>query len=342
VATEFPEWITVTTTHGEQCKTYQKTPVSRVTRPEYKGNKCRNAHGCRAEEAASPYFHLLLQFLVQLLTENARTLRPDQYGSSAAMQLLMPRGHCSNWTAVALIVVEGIGSRVLPRHVSDTYFALLHLLVDVCGSPLQPEFEKTVFIWLAGTGMAALEAASGESTNDSLAELLQRSKWHSMKLQLVNAVLMTRFDSSELSRKAGDLLKDVHSKAKLGERLVHLYFHLKAKAGLQVGEDRSFDNESLVIFVTSAWQSAKALQHELPQLWEYLLQNADAIRSGFTTFQERIDRLSRMRNATKGETERVVLYMTLLRALIHQICGGASPATSPARGGPSPQKRLRN
>ncbi len=164
-----------------------------------------------------------------------------------------------------------------------------------------------------------------------------------MKLQLVNAMLMTRFDSSELSKRAGDLLKDVHSKAKLGERLVHLYFHLKAKSGLQQGEDRSFDNESLVIFVTSAWQSAKALQHELPQLWDYLLLHADAIRSGFAVFQERIDRLSRMRHAAKGESERVVLYMTLLRALIDQICSNAGAIGSPSRGGgsQSPQKRQR-
>jgi hypothetical protein len=107
--------------------------------------------------------------------------------------------------------------------------------------------------------------------------------------------------------------------------------------GLSANEDRSFDNESLVIFVTSAWQSAKALQHEMPQLWEYLMQNSELIRSGFATFQDRIDRLSRMRGAHKGETERVVLYMALLKAVIDQLCGGGGAA----RGGQSPQKRLR-
>ena len=337
IATQFPQWVTVTVTHGEKCKTFQKTPVVKTTRSDTSLSKCRAVHGCRTQESVSPYFHLLLQFFVQVMTENARALRPEQYRSSAVMEMLMPHGHCSNWTAVAVIVMEGIGSRVLPRHVSDTYFALLHLLVDVCGSPAHPEFESTAFVWLSGTGIAALEAASGNSVNDSLAELLQRSKLHSMKLQLVNAMLMTRFDSSELSKKHGDLLKDLHSKSKLGERLVHLYFHLKAKTGLQGSDTRTFDNESLVIFVTSAWQSAKALQHEMPQLWEYLMQNADLIRSGFATFQERIDRLSRMRGAAKGETERVVLYMALLKALIDQLCGGGGAA----RGGQSPQKRLR-
>ncbi len=341
-ASQFPQFISVVTTHGDKCKMYAKGPV--VTEPlsEAGASKCRNAHGCTRQEVPSPYFPLLLQFLVQLLTENARTLRPDQYRSSAVMEMLMPNGNTSNWTEVAAIVMEGIGSGQLPRQVSDSYFALLHLLVDVCGNRAMPEFENSVFVWLSGTGVPVLESASGNNVNDRLAELLQRSKWCSMKLQFVNAILMTRFGAVENVRKRGEAPLDLHSKAKQGERLVHGYFHLKAQTGLAVGassEDRSFDNESLVILVTSAWQSAKALQQEMPALWEYLMQNLEQIRSGFKMFQDKIARLSRLRTAHEGESERILLYMCLLNALIEQL--PASPATASGGSAESPKKRLK-
>jgi hypothetical protein len=130
------------------------------------------------------------------------------------MAMLLPLEATDRWAVAASRVIEveekkgktvffetekqfigkGIGSQLLTRDVSDSYFALLHLLVEVCGHPSSNEREKFVEIWFNTAGTPLLEASS-PVVNDSLAELLQRSQWHSMKLIWVNGVLLSRFDA---------------------------------------------------------------------------------------------------------------------------------------------------
>ena len=242
------------------------------------------------------------------------------------MELLMPMGNARLWKEAATIVLEGIGSRLLSREVSESYFALLHLLVEVCGTRALPQYESSVTIWLTTTGLPIFEAAAGDDVNDAVAELLQRSKWYSTKLTLVNYMLMTRFDQSELSKAVRtEALVEPLGKSRAGDRLVQVYFGLKAQSGLKAGAvskeetTKHFDNETLVILVASAWQSAMALRHELPALWEHLMASGDAILAGFSSFETKIDKLSRLRG-TQGQTqERVAMYMALLKALMNSL-----------------------
>jgi hypothetical protein len=338
---EYPEWVIVSTTHSERCLLAKGGRATTWETLKDAAPPCRKALECERREEPSPYFSLLLRFLVQLLTEDARALGPSEYAKSAAMAMFMPR-EADRWALVASILIEGIGSQLLSRDVSDSYFALLHLLVDVCGHASNNEREKYVEIWFTTAGLPLLEAAS-QDVNDSLAELLQRSQWHSMKLTWVSFVLMTRFDAKEISSKSKKYLEDPQNKSKIGERLVFVFFWLKAKGGearkdegpVEL-EDRSFDNESLVIFVASAWQSARVLAASNPSLLEYLNSHRAEIRLGFEFFDARIKRLSVLRGkrsssqsqSTEKTSERVVMYMTLLRAIISGFIDEAQEPTS--------------
>ncbi len=333
---QFPEFIVVKTQHNpERCPIGKSGKLNTREMLSESAEPCRKAFGCVRVEEPSPFYPLLLRFLVQLLTEDARMHGAADYGRSAAMALFLPRD-ANHWAQVAATVVEGIGSQLLSRDVSDSYFALLHLLVDVCGHSSNSEREKFVEIWWCTAGTSVLEASS-QNVNDSLAELLQRSQWHSMKLTWVNFVLMTRFDSKEVMKKTRHLLEDPQNKSKLGEKLVHVYFWLKAKIGGNGDakdaemEDRSFDNESLVIFVASAWQSARVLADQNPILHDYLMSHKQEIRTGFEFFDARIKKLSVLRgtkNKSENLSERVVMYMTLLRAIIESFLGEAGESSA--------------
>lgn len=211
----------------------------------------------------------------------------------------------------------------LENDVSETYFALLHVLVDVCGNRAMRECEEAVHIWLTRAGMGVVES-SAESFNDSLASLLHRSTWWHMKLQLANTLLLTRFDKQEVRDQ--QLVLDpqkAFSMSHAGERLLKCYFHLRpvaSKRGTPSPTESSefrFDPESLVILVATAWQCAGRMRDEFPELWGYLTENKQAVEQAFGVFEGKITRLSSMRDGKNAA--RVSMYMSLLKALISTL-----------------------
>lgn len=75
---EYPQYVIVSTTHSERCplakagKQHTREVLKDAAAP------CRKALGCERREEPSAYFSLLLRFLVQLLTEDARARGPSE------------------------------------------------------------------------------------------------------------------------------------------------------------------------------------------------------------------------------------------------------------------------
>ena len=286
-----------------------------------KSAKCQR-FGCMVAEEDSKFFPLFLQFFVSMLTENARSLTPEQYGESAVSHLLIESGDLEKWKTVANILFEGIASLQLERNVSDTYFQLLHLLIDVCGNKADPDRESAVFVWLVTTGVPLMESCA-ENFNDSLAELLDRSKWWRMKLQFVNTLLLQRFDTKEVKQKT--LLEEESNVSVVGERLVHVFFFVrprnqKSQQTQDEGEDVIYDSETLVILVATAWQCACSMKEEWPELWNYLLSQKEVLENNFEMFMKKLARLSSLRGNEERTNLRSNMYCSLLGGVIQDIC----------------------
>ena len=323
--TRFPQWHFLTTIHGKSCPRLKDGETSResLMQSQRSGKKrskpCMKKNGCVTSEAPSAFYPLLLQYLVSLLTENARALGPQRYEESAVVALLRPSGNMERAVEVGRLLATGIASLQLAASVKDSYFALLHLVVEVCGSG--PDPEAAMFIWCSKQLPSELEAAA-ENYNDSLAELLQHSQWWAMKLRFINVLLMQKFDSAEVKKKAA--IQEPLARTQQGSRMVHAYFHLRPKHNVQTGLEESVNNETLVLLVASAWQCAKALQRSTPELWSELVANRDVILDAFHKFEPKINRLKKLRGApgsqtTEAQGERISVYMVLLKALIEEI-----------------------
>lgn len=195
-------------------------PLSALKGAHAKPAKKAKKATARASPSSSEYYHLLLRFIVNVLAENARVCARDPSKSAAVLDMTMAGGEMGRWREVATLLFEGIASRRLARHVSDTYFALLHLLVEVCGRSNAAR-ASMVEVWLGTTGVTLLEEGGG-GFNDSLAELLQRAEWWSFKLCLVNQLLVSKFVQSDVKRT--DLLETATSTRFQADRMCHVYF----------------------------------------------------------------------------------------------------------------------
>jgi hypothetical protein len=237
------------------------------------------------------------------------------------------------------MIVEGIVSQQLARDVSDQFFALLHLIVEVCGNHSSSAKEHMVYVWLTKTVPTIFAMAAPEDGfNDSVAEFFQRSKWWLMKLRFIDYLLVTGFDCGEIPHNENKDFSGLE-KDKLGLRLVHGYFHLRPKKVVSFEQGASLDNECLLILITSAWQCAKALQYQVPEMWSYLVDNPDTILTGFQLFSRKISKLKTLRRSGSSgsgstpkkreeqrelQNERISMYMLLLHAMIREITGNAS------------------
>lgn len=105
----FPQWHFLYITHASACPIAVSEKVTRLALGSKPPLGCKKSLGCQHVTRPSPHFPLLLQYLVALLAEDARTLPPSKYMSdSAAMQLLWPGGgDMSRWQEVAEILLEG-------------------------------------------------------------------------------------------------------------------------------------------------------------------------------------------------------------------------------------------
>jgi hypothetical protein len=101
--------------------------------------KAPPSESAAAPAAQSAYGHgLLLQFMVMLLVEDARSLQPADYKRSAVFQMLMGGGaDTTRWQEVAKMVVEAVGSLALTWELSGQ-----NLCTEFDGGLLQRRLEE--------------------------------------------------------------------------------------------------------------------------------------------------------------------------------------------------------
>src|SRR3990167_715670 len=153
-----------------------------------------------------------------LLTEDARARTPQTYGDSAVMKLLWP----TNWQEVCGAITQRIASfKELSRDQSDILFALLYLIIEVCGHGATNKL--AIEVWFSGKGIETLEESAYFS--DAIAEFLQRCDSWAFKLDFVNNLLTRQFSWYGIRK----IKSATPEKALLVDRLCLDYFRLEIK-----------------------------------------------------------------------------------------------------------------
>lgn len=300
----------------------QQKKKKATTTPTAKGTK-RNKPSPGdgpVDAATAEAYHLVLSFFVAMLADEARRHEAAGYAEAAVVRMLFPGGDATRWFEVATIVVEAIGSLQLSRAVSDTYFALLALLVPVCGHGANRLRHDAVMLWLVQSGVALLEC--NPVFTDSLAELLLRADWWLHKLDFVNRLLMQKFLRSDVKGAGKEYVDDAKTlnPALAGERLCLVYFYLRPyDRQSQSSQQESFDSETLVILVSSAWQCALSLRQSHPHMWRVVQQRQEEVWQGLEAFTGKVKRLASMRGNSQETSQRTSWYMTLLQSMVHTL-----------------------